>query len=185
MSNPGHRPGVKAKSEEERIARRNASNAKAQQRAYERRKKRDVRRAVLDAQLNGPSTPQIVREAQAAPLTAERSLPALERELAERTREKKKAAAELAAAHLRARITQEADEAEQLNEEKEKVLSGDDHGLSSALATTSFGSSPPAGDAPLAASELMSDVVLTATGQPVRHAAFQMQRPLAWSKDGV
>ena len=104
MSNPGHRPGVKAKSEEERIARRNASNAKAQQRAYERRKKRDERRAVLDAQLNGPSTPQVVREAQAAPLTAERLLPALERELAERTRESRKAAAELAAAHLQARI---------------------------------------------------------------------------------
>ena len=174
-SNPEHRPGVKARSETERLARKRAKDARAQQRARDRNKGKGLRAAVHDANLNGPATPQIVREAQTALTTPERMIPQKEEELAKATAQWKRAAADLAVARLQARIDEATDQVDELKEEKELVLGGDDEGLSSTLMGASLDSGlPPYDGGRPQNTETLDAAMLPASGQKVRHAHFTL-----------
>ena len=168
-----HRPGVKAKTQEERDARTKEKNRKAQQRARDRKSRRGLRDAVRDAKLEPPATPEVVRAAQTAPLTAERQIPQKEAELAQATLDARRAAAELRKARLQSDIDGNQEDAHEFREEAERIRGGDDEGLSAALGGASISVPLPAYDGgrpPLV--EPMSDVYASADGKKLRTAAF-------------
>jgi hypothetical protein len=88
----------------------------------------------------GRPPPQIVREAQAATTTPERMISQKEEELAKATVERKRAVANLAVARLQVRIDETTDEVDELKQEKELILGGDDDGLSSTFMGASLDS---------------------------------------------
>ena len=174
-TNPEHRPGVKAKSETERQTRKREKDARAQQRARERNKSKGLRAAVHDANLNGPPTPHIVRQAQSALTTQEQMIPQKEQELAQATAERKRAAADLTLARLQVRIDETTDQVDELKQETELVLGGDDEGLSSTLLGASLDAVvPPYDGGRPQNSDTLDVVMLPASGQKARHAHFSL-----------